>query len=62
MMNGMCDLVIFRLVKLLQGFKNIEVCDIMKRHTENKDTHVCIEMYGIACFLELIFSEGPSSW
>ena len=59
MKSGMCDLVILCFVQLLQPDLNIAVCDIIKRHTGNKDTRLCIEMYEVACFLELTSSEGP---
>ena len=53
---GMCYLVIFRFVYLLQQFQNIVVSDIIKCHTVNKDTRVCIKMYGVARGFS---SEGP---
>ena len=34
----------------------IGVSDIIKRHTVNKDTCICIKMYGVACGFS---SEGP---
>ena len=43
----MCYLVIFCFVKLLQQFQNIAVSDIIEHHAVNKDTHICIEMYGV---------------
>ena len=52
---GMCHIPLC----LASYYSSFKVCDIMKRHTENKNTHVCIEMYGVAHFLELISSEGP---
>ena len=40
--------------------QNIAVSDIIKRHTMNKDTRVCIEMYGVARgFPVRDLGEGP---
>lgn len=56
----MCYLVIFRFIQLLQQFQNIVVSDIIKRHTVNKDIHVCIEMHGVAHgFPVREIGEGP---
>ena len=42
---------------------NIAVSDIIKRHTVNKHTRICIEMYGVACgFPVRDLGEGPVTY
>ena len=52
MKSGMCDLVVFHFVQLLQTVLNIVVSDIIKRHIENK-------VYRNVWNCALISSEGP---
>ena len=45
---GMYDLVILCLVHPLLEFNELRFC-IIKRHKGHKNTHVYIEIYGMAC-------------